>query len=676
MSNWRKHRMLAKPAMWVALALALMIFAGINWPSDFGRPRIAAAANTVTVELAEVDTTAGITFQPANVTFDPPSCNVIIRVGDICTDVIAVQNSGIAFTYAIAAWVDANTSDDGDAGPAGDELVECFNVRLSQDTASSPVGDNSAQGPFGPSLLGPGNSATWRLDASVDDSDLCQDLTGTVFLHVSAVGIESPPTATPTNTPVIATATPIPNQVPTEVPSATAVAPTSPPATTVPATTVPATTAPSTPVPTTSVPATTAPSATTPDTTNTPDTNTQNTPAAQPGLTNDVLGDAVTPTATPTLVPSGVASVTPMPVVIPLAVAPGPLAGQDPPPAKVSVGVPQTFLSGVPGLSSISTDIGTMSKNLLLALIALLVLLLATTMFNATLKENSEEFDVVARTFSRSTNILPVAGLLGWMNPGEGQSNFLVSMLKPVVITLLTAGIYAALEPDFGLNNDTIVLFVGLFAGLILTTFLYEGGQVLWSTKRYATPAAMRIYPFAIIIAIGCVFLTKVTGLHPGIIFGFVSAAVVFPRTAMSRRETGMLVLVPLLSLMLISLVSFLLIDPLREFSRDNPGIWGAIPETIAVALFVAGANSALLILVPFTFNDGQRIWMWNKLVWLALALPATFAFFHVILNAGDVDALSSVANQVRLLAFCFLVLAISVATWLYFKLRRRRAAT
>src|SRR5687768_16002724 len=147
-----RHRMLAKPAFWIGLVLFVLVISALNWPSNLGRQRIAAAANTVTVELAEVDTTAGITFQPANVTFDPPSCNVIIRVGDICTDVIAVQNTGIPFTYTIAAWVDANTTDDGDPGPAGDELVSCFNVRLSQDVISSPVGDSSAQGPFGPTL--------------------------------------------------------------------------------------------------------------------------------------------------------------------------------------------------------------------------------------------------------------------------------------------------------------------------------------------------------------------------------------------------------------------------------------------------------------------------------------------------------------------------------------------
>jgi hypothetical protein len=86
----------------------------------------------------------------------------------------------------------------------------------------------------------------------------------------------------------------------------------------------------------------------------------------------------------------------------------------------------------------------------------------------------------------------------------------------------------------------------------------------------------------------------------------------------------------------------------------------------------VGGANSALLILVPFTFNDGQKIWQWNKLAWFALALPATFGFFHVILSDGNLDALASDSNQVRLLAFCVGVLVVSMATWGYFWLKRR----
>jgi hypothetical protein len=181
----------------------------------------------------------------------------------------------------------------------------------------------------------------------------------------------------------------------------------------------------------------------------------------------------------------------------------------------------------------------------------------------------------------------------------------------------------------------------------------------------------MRVFPLAILIALGCVALTRVTGLHPGIVFGFVTAAAIFPAGETSQRQRGLTIAAPLITLMCLSAVAFLLIDPMHDFSEDNPGVWGTLPETLVVALFVAGAESALLILIPVTFNDGEHVWGWNKLVWFALAVPAAFAFFHVIINDEEFGELQNDANAVTFIAVCIVVLVVSLATWLYFRLRR-----
>ena len=48
-----------------------------------------------------------------------------------------------------------------------------------------------------------------------------------------------------------------------------------------------------------------------------------------------------------------------------------------------------------------------------------------------------------------------------------------------MILLAATALIYAALDPDFGWNNASFVMFAGLLGGPALTTFLFEGGQVL-----------------------------------------------------------------------------------------------------------------------------------------------------------------------------------------------------
>jgi hypothetical protein len=368
----------------------------------------------------------------------------------------------------------------------------------------------------------------------------------------------------------------------------------------------------------------------------------------------------------------------PGPTTTPIVAAQGNVPDATPAPIGevegIRIDVPKNFLSGVPGWSGISTDFAVVGTNLFLALLALITLLVATTVFNSTLEENAGEVDTLVKKVSGHRRVAPLAAAMGWLSAEEaGGSNFLLSLIKPALIVGITATIYALLDPGFGLNNATLVLVASLFASIAMSTFLYEGGQVLWSSQHYDTPAAMRVYPVAILIALGCVMLTRVTNLHPGIIFGFVTAAAIFPRTAMSRREEGMIILVPLLGLMLVSAVAFLLIDPLRQFSEDNPGVWATLPETIAVALFVGGAESVILTLLPITFNDGQKIWVWNKLLWFVLALPATFVFFHVIVNDEDYGQLVDDTSAVTLTIICLVVLVISVVTWLFFRLREKQ---
>ncbi len=340
----------------------------------------------------------------------------------------------------------------------------------------------------------------------------------------------------------------------------------------------------------------------------------------------------------------------------------------------VRIYVPTNFLIETPGWSGVSTDISVVGTNLTLALIALITLLVATTVFNSTLEENAADVDALVKRVSGSSQVAPVLAALGWMSADEaGGESRLLRIAKPAVIVIVTALIYALLDPSFGFNDETLVVVAALIAGIAMSTFLYEGGQVLWATRNYDTGAAMRLYPLAILIALACVGLTRITSLHPGIIFGFVTAAAIFPRGEMSKRANGLIIAVPLIALMLVSLAAFLLIDPMHHLSTTHSSVLATLPETVAVALFVGGAESALLILIPVTFNDGEKIWEWSKLIWFALALPAAFAFIHVIVNDEDYGELVSDTNTVALVGICLAVLVISMVTWLYFKMRESR---
>jgi hypothetical protein len=332
---------------------------------------------------------------------------------------------------------------------------------------------------------------------------------------------------------------------------------------------------------------------------------------------------------------------------------------------------PLNFLASFPDIGDLSSDPAVVGTNLSLALGSLLVLLAATTIFNATLKENAEWFHGAAGRLPKpGSGAFAVAGSLSVLMQRLPQ----LSLLYPLALIGLTALIYSALDPHFGFNDSSLVLVVALIIGLALTTFLYEGGQVLFSQRAFGVPAAIRAYPVAIVIAAASVGLSRIVDLNPGVIFGFVAAAALTSGNV-GNRQQGMIVFVPMLVLLGISLIALALVAPLRSLAEGQSSAWATLPETIAVTVFVGGAQSVLLSMIPLTFNDGEKVWTWNRRAWLALALPSTFLFFHVIINReGEFSSLSNKPGAIGPLIAALVFLVIACAVWLFFQLKRRAA--
>src|SRR5690606_29838848 len=178
------------------------------------------------------------------------------------------------------------------------------------------------------------------------------------------------------------------------------------------------------------------------------------------------------------------------------------------------------------GITALSRDPRVIATNLSFSIASVLLILAATTIFNGTLKENGERIDAMTKRFAAP--VLGVGRSIGLAQPAVPKpGDGLIRAIKHIAIVLATGAIYAMMEPSFGWNETTLVLAVAMIAGIAMTTFLFEGGQVLWTRRRYRADAAMRIYPIAMPVAVVSVLLTRVADLHPGIIFGFVAAAAV-----------------------------------------------------------------------------------------------------------------------------------------------------
>jgi len=321
----------------------------------------------------------------------------------------------------------------------------------------------------------------------------------------------------------------------------------------------------------------------------------------------------------------------------------------------------------VPTLADLDLDAGVASTNLLLAIITVVILILTAAIFNQTLEENERRIDKILHGIAG-----PFSSILGGMNRITGATGGgyggLWALLSPLVGLAIIAALYGLEEPDAGLNERTLVLFLSYFGAFAITTFAFEGVQWLVD-RQYGARSVVRVFPIGVVVAIAAVLITKITGFQPGLMYGFVAANAIVSDTRLTREQAGKAALYPSMVLLGACLLAWVVADPLRTYAEDHPDWWNAVPEGIAVGLFVSGLQGLFFQLIPIEFMDGRKLFEWNKVWWLLISVASGFLFWQVLLNDSKetVDAVGDTSTIVAL-AVVIACLGITVMLWTVFR--------
>jgi hypothetical protein len=215
------------------------------------------------------------------------------------------------------------------------------------------------------------------------------------------------------------------------------------------------------------------------------------------------------------------------------------------------------------------------------------------------------------------------------------------------------------------------MLFLGNVATMAITTFIFDGGQVYVAERGLGLNAAVHLYPYAVVLAMGSVVISKLTDMEPGIVYGFVAAATLVRGSRADVRQDGLMVYVPMIALFLTTIVAWLAL-PLVRAESESGGTVPVLTESIIAALFVGGVQSILFSMVPIEFVDGLKVWSWNRLAWVSIALPTAFLLFHVMLNSpGELETAADSISIRALVAACVVLWFVTAAVWVFFRWHR-----
>ena len=373
-------------------------------------------------------------------------------------------------------------------------------------------------------------------------------------------------------------------------------------------------------------------------------------PAALPTLPPSLLPTAP-PLATPTFLPT--AAPTPAPTA-----SPAPTAAPSPTPAPTAVPAggggsniePGGFVRSVPPPSQVSSEPLVIAESLALAGLIVLLMPFPAQLFNSTLEAH---YATVRRWF-RLDKLQAATGRV---------SGFWDSLVGILVFVLLSAAIYALLDPDVGLDARSAATIVGLAIGIVVTTVMASAPSLVDALRNHGK-WRLRALPATLIVGLACVLVSRLTGFLPGYLYGVI-LGFVFARE-LTRAEQGRANALAAALLLAVGILAWL---ALAVIGPNPSGIVATIAATALSTLLVAGLEAVVFGLLPFRFLPGEPLHATNRLLWAALLLVGAFCFFHILINPSSGYLSSSSRTPLLTIVVLFAAFGLlSVAFWAYFR--------
>ena len=421
-----------------------------------------------------------------------------------------------------------------------------------------------------------------------------------------------------------------------------------------PATPTPTSPSESTPAaPTPTAPAAGGTAAITPATQTTPE-------ASRSPEASQTASPAPTTSATPTTRPTttGAAQVAPTPTATSIPAAPA-SGSTSPPSAPTAAELPRIVLD-VPDVTDISTDPAVATTNLVLAGVTVWVFF-SSVLFNQTLSQNRAEVEGWAR------RLRPKRVTASWRPPAARWAG-------PAAMAAVLVGtglVYGFLEPSFGFNRPSLLLFTSVVIGVGVVGLLFSALEAWIRRREPGVAPVIKPFPLVLVIGIACVLASRVLNLHPGVMYGFAASCVVVGATGVSRLD-GRVQAATTAACIALSVLCWLLLGPLRALPDGWPS---QLLQSVAVIVFVGGMEGLLINLIPLDVMDGAKIYRWSRLVWVSLVLVSAFLVWHVLLNThrSSFDSLRPASSWSVVAGFVVYTAAAGLF-WGYFAVRNRKA--
>ena len=293
-------------------------------------------------------------------------------------------------------------------------------------------------------------------------------------------------------------------------------------------------------------------------------------------------------------------------------------------------------------------------------------------LFNTTLEANYAE---IGSWFDRPRRWLGAGlrRLTRRMAGGDTDGHFWQRPLGIATFLVISAVLYALLDPTLGFDLHSAALVVGLLLGLVATTAAFALPTMVFHRLRVGELGRFRVLPGTILIAVACVFLSRVTGFQPGYMYGLL-IGLAFARE-LSVGDEGRATAIATGWMLAVSVAAWVGLIPVREAVGADPDALGpSIAQAALSTVVVAGLEGVVFGLLPVRFMPGAALYAFSRRTWAILFGIGVFGLLHVLVNPTSGYLADASRTPLLTIVVLFVGFALaSVGLWAYFRFRPPR---
>jgi hypothetical protein len=171
-------------------------------------------------------------------------------------------------------------------------------------------------------------------------------------------------------------------------------------------------------------------------------------------------------------------------------------------------------------------------------------------------------------------------------------------------------------------------------------------------------------------VAIIAVIISRSISFSPGLVYGFIASAVIVAPVALAKREDATLVLVPAFGLLVVSVLAYLLLGPVRVLAAGGAPV-PALLETILAMIMIGGLEGLFVTMIPLRFLDGATIMGWSRIAWVRTVGTVTFLWWQLLFNQNTAYAAAFEQTNVQVVIVTLGAFMLTTGgLWSYFRFR------